>query len=396
MKFSISSNYATFSPLAHRALKSGQPIRVMSSLSPTSSASAAHPRPLRVGFLPLTDAAPLIVAQHRGLFAAHGIRVELQREVGWATIREKIIYGELDAAPAPAPMLWSTQLGRDCAPCAVLTALILNLNGNALTLSRALWETGVRDAASLREFLRIRRERQPLTLGVVSLFSSHHLLLRAWLRSGGIDPERDVRIVVVPPAQMFRNLAAGTIDGYCAGEPWGSLAVREGAGWCPTWSAEQSPAHIEKVLMVTQVFADTRAAEHAALIAALVEACAWCDEPQNREPLAELLADAKHLNLPARIIAPALLGRFECGYNRTELVPACHVFSRGDANIPTAAKAAALQAELVSAGLLPAEAISPELPRRLFREDLHRDAIHPNQHHHEVLIPSDPRGVAVR
>ncbi|MBC7366526.1 MAG: ABC transporter substrate-binding protein [Undibacterium sp.] len=96
----------------------------------------AHP--LRLGFLPLTDAAPLIVAEHRGLFTAHGLRVQLQREVDWATIREKIIYGELDAVHAPAPTLWATHAGLGCAPCDVLTALILNLNGNALTLSRAL------------------------------------------------------------------------------------------------------------------------------------------------------------------------------------------------------------------------------------------------------------------
>jgi two-component system, oxyanion-binding sensor len=364
----------------------------MSSPPPTPSSPASRSRPLRVGFLPLTDAAPLIVAQHRGLFAAHGLRVDLHREVGWATIRDKLVYGELEAVPAPAPMLWSTQLGRDCAPRDVLTALVLNLNGNALTLSRRLWEAGVRDAPTLRDFLQTRRERQPLTFGVVFAFSSHHLLLRGWLRGAGLNPDKDVRIVVVPPAQMFRNLAAGTIDGYCAGEPWGSLAVREGAGWCPTWSAAQSPGHVEKVLMVTRHFAETRAAEHAALVTALVEACAWCDEPQNREPLAELLANAKYLNLPARTITPALLGRFECGYHRIEQVPDFHIFSRGEANVPIAAKAAALQAELVSSGLLPASAVSPELLHRLFREDLYRRILSLSPSHEHFAKPH-PLGI---
>ena len=113
-------------------------------------APLSRTRPLRVGFLSLTDAAPFAVAEHLGLFAKHGLRVELRREIGWATIREKILYGELDAAHAPAPMLWSTQLGLGCPPTEVLTALVLNLHGNALTLSRALWDHGVRDAASLR------------------------------------------------------------------------------------------------------------------------------------------------------------------------------------------------------------------------------------------------------
>lgn len=342
----------------------------------SAPASSNRTRPLRLGFLALTDAAPFAVAEHLGLFTKHGLRVELHREIGWATIREKIIYGELDAAHAPAPMLWSTQLGLGCPPFEVLTALVLNLHGNALTLSRTLWDAGARDAASIREYAKARRARQPLTFGVVFHYSSHHLLLRDWLLAAGINPERDVRIVVVPPAQMFRNLAAGTIDGYCAGEPWNTLAVREGAGWCPTWSAAQSPGHVEKVLMVTKRFAEKNPGDHAALVAALAAACAWCDEPQNREPLAQLLAGSPYLNLPSRVIAPALLGRFDCGHGRVEQVPDFHVFHRGDANVPTVEKALLLQRDLGDAGLLPpAAAADVELPAQLFRADLYRAAL---------------------
>src|SRR5947208_3635729 len=162
--------------------------------APASSSTA-----LRIGFLALTDAAPFLVGRELGFFARRGLRVELRREIGWATIREKIIFGELDAAPAPAPMLWATHLGLGCAPTEVVTAMVLNLNGNAITLSNALWDAGVRDAASLRTHVRERRARQLLTFGVVFQYSSHHLLLRDWLRTAGLEPERDVRIVVVPP-----------------------------------------------------------------------------------------------------------------------------------------------------------------------------------------------------
>lgn len=356
-------------------------------ISPDSTARAAAPaqsRPLRIGYLALTDAAPFAVAQEHGCFRRHGLRVELRREIGWATIREKIIYGELDAAHAPAPMLWSARLGLGCPPCEVLTALVLSVNGNALTLSRALREAGVRDLASLRDHALTARRRQPLNFGVVFPWSSHHLLLRAWLKSGGIDPDRDVRIVVVPPAQMFRNLAAGTIDGYCAGEPWNSLAVRENVGWCPAWSAALDPGHVEKVLMVAQRFADTRAAEHAALVRALSEAAAWCDEPQHREPLAELLGGAAYLNLPARVIAPALLGQFACDAQRVEHVPDFIAFHRRDAGVPDRAKAEALHRALASAGLLPAAAAADtSLPPRLFRADLHRGFLS-HLHHHDI------------
>jgi len=333
-------------------------------------------RPLRVGFLALTDAAPFAVAQERGFFARHGLRVKLTREVGWATIREKIVFGELDAAHALAPMLWSATLGLDCAPCPVLTAFVLNLHGNAITLSSRLWDAGVRDAASLRAEAKRRRGENRITLGVVFPFSSHRLLLRQWLIAAGIRPELDVRIAVVPPAQTFHNLAAGTLDGYCVGEPWNSIAVRAGVGWCPAWSAALDPGHVEKVLMVRADFAEKRAAEHAALVAALADAAAWCDESENRAPLATLLAQRQWINQPARTILPALAGRFDCGHGRIESVPDFHVFSRGEANVPTLARAEALQAELRAAGLLPeAAAARDDLPAQLFREDLYREAL---------------------
>jgi len=360
------------------------------------SSATTSTRPLRLGFLALTDAAPLIVAQELGLFARRGLPVELNREVGWATIRDKVIYGELDAAHAPAPMLWAAQLGIGCAPADVCTGLVLNLHGNAITLSNRLRAQGVHDAATLREEALRRRGENKLTFGVVFPFSMHHLLLRQWLQAARLDPARDVRIAIVPPAQMFRNLAAGTLDGYCAGEPWNSLAVQEDGGWCPAWSAALAPGHVEKVLMVRAAFAARRPAEHAALIAALAEAAAWCDEPANRAPLARLLAAPNYLNLPAQVIAPALLGKFACGHDRTETVPDFLVFSRGGAGAPTPARATALQAELVAAGLIPRSQLTPSLPRRLFREDFHREAtvnldLHANLHiklHGGALVPA--------
>lgn len=331
-------------------------------------------RPLRIGFLALTDAAPLIVAHAHGLFRRRGLQVVLEREVGWATIREKILYGELDAAQAPAPMLWSTRLGLDCAPRPVLTAFVFNLGGNALTLSTGLHAAGAGDAATLRSMARSRRGESRLTFGIVFPFSSHHLLIRRWLHAAGLRPDHEVRIVVVPPAQMFRNLQAGTIDGYCVGEPWNSVAVRAGLGWCPTWSAAQFPGLAEKVLMVTEAFAESRASEHAGLVAALTEAAAWCDAPQHRPDLARLLSGAAYLNVPERVIASALTGAFDCGLGRIASVPDFLVFHRDGANAPDQAKALALQHELVSAGLLPAKT-DPQLLRQLFREDLFREAL---------------------
>ena len=357
---------------------------------PISVKSIANPitRPLRLGFLALTDAAPLVAAQELGLFAHHGLRVQLHREVGWATIRDKIIYGELDAVQAPAPMLWAVQLGLGCAPMDVCTGLVLNLHGNAITLSERLWTAGIHDESSLRAEALRRRGENKLTFGVVFPFSMHHLQLRQWLKGAGLDAERDVRIAIVPPAQMARNLAAGTLDGYCSGEPWNTVSVQRGEGWCPTWSAALAPGHVEKILMVRTDFAVDQTSEHTRLIAALAQAAAWCDEPRHRAQLAEMLSSPLYLNVSAKVIAPALSGRFACGHDRVETIPDFHVFSRGDASAPTLSRAITVQTELTAAGLITRALAQPDLPGRLFREDLFRAALvnlDPNAPHQTKL-----------
>src|SRR5689334_12307837 len=149
------------------------------------------------------------MAHELGLFRKFGLNVALSRELGWATIRDKVIHGELKAAHAVAAMPLAATLGLGSITCDCLTALVLNLHGNAITLSNDLWRRGVRNGATLRqEVLRLRGERT-LTFGTVYPLSSHHHLLRHWLGSAGIHPDRDVRLVIVPPSQMVANLKAG-------------------------------------------------------------------------------------------------------------------------------------------------------------------------------------------
>jgi two-component system, oxyanion-binding sensor len=342
----------------------------------TSARPTAPGRPLRLGYLPLTDAAALLVARAFGLFEKHGVDVVLSREVGWATVRDKIIYRELDAAHAPAGMLFAMQLGCGCPPCEVLTAFVLNLHGNAITLARSLTPVGDDTGRALREAVRRRQGERRLTFGVVFQCSSHHVQLREWLQSMRVDPDHDVRIVVVPPAQMFRNLVAGTLDGYCAGEPWNSLAAHTGEGSIATASAVQDRGHIEKVLLVRTDFADRRAREHAAVVAALHEAAAWCDEPQNRDNLVQLLALRENLNVAPEVIAPALIGMAPASAPAAIDPRNGIVFHRGEANTPLPAAGAALLRQLAAHRLVPAAAANDAtLPRRLFRRDLFQHAI---------------------
>jgi ABC-type nitrate/sulfonate/bicarbonate transport system substrate-binding protein len=334
-----------------------------------------HPRhrPLRVGFVALCDCAPLVMAQELGLFAKFGIEVELHREVGWATIRDKIIYRELDAAHAPAGLVVAASCGLGSIQAACLTGLVLNLQGNAITLSQDLWHRGVRDGTTLRREL-MKRER-PCVFGVVHPYSAHHCLLRLWLRDHGIDPELDVRIVVVPPAQVHANLRSGHLDGYCVGEPWNSMAVCTGSGWTVTTSMELAPLHPEKVLMVRRDFAESAEREHLALIAALIEACRFCERPENRERLIETLAQPQYVDAPIQAVRTGMGGAFDYGHGRVEKHAGFHIFSNHNANEPTPERADWVFRQLIESGVVSDPTLIPvQIPAECFRADIFHQA----------------------
>jgi ABC-type nitrate/sulfonate/bicarbonate transport system substrate-binding protein len=345
-----------------------------------SRPKSTHPRqstqrPLRVGYVPLNDAAPLIMAQELGIFAKYGLEVELSREFGWATIRDKVLYGELDAAHAVAGLVFAATLGIGCVARPCVTGLVLNLHGNAITLSNELRAQGVHDAATLRREIERTRGRRQMIFGVASLYSSHNFVLREWLRRAGIDPMSDVEIVTVPPPQMHDNLRAGNVDGYCVGEPWNSLAVLRRTGWCVATSAELAPRHPEKVLMTRASFAVERPAEHIALMAALLEACAFCDRPENRERVMEALAQPAYLDAPIHALRMSLNGTFDYGHGRVEKDRDFHIFSRDDANRPTAETGEWVLQQMAQSGLLDRLETLPEgLIARCFRTDFFLEA----------------------
>ena len=293
--------------------------------------------PLRIGFIPDGDCAPIAVARESGLFEKYELNVELHRETRLANIRDRIIEGDLDAVHAPATLPFITNLGIDSDRCACVTGLVLSLQGNAITVSRQLWDEGVRDGKTLRDLIFRNWGKRTFTFGVVFPHSPAFLLLRRWLREGNISP-REVRIVVVHPAQMFPTLKLGYIDGFCAGEPWTSLAVEAQAGVCVATSRELAPLHPEKVLMVRHDFAETRAREHERLIAALLEACAFCDQPVNRPLISEMLAQPQYVNAPTDCLKN-IVGAEETEV-RSELQTApLHIFYKYNANDPTDDKA---------------------------------------------------------
>lgn len=342
-------------------------------MNQTSPSANGHA--LKLGFVPLADCAPLVMAQELGLFGKYGLRVVLSRELGWASIRDKIIYGELDAAHALAAMPFAATLGLGSSRCECVSALVLNLHGNAITLSHDLWQRGVRDGATLRQEIIRSRHDKTLTFGVVFPVSSHNFLLRGWLASAGISAERDVRIVVVPPPQMVTNLKAGHLDGFCVGEPWNSVAVQAEAGWCIATSAELDPQHPEKILMVTREFAEKNAEEHVALVAALLDACEYCAAPENREQIVSILARPEYVNARKDALLHSFSGEFDFGNDLTRTVPDFCLFNGSDVNEPSAQKAGWVIQHLRESGLCKdSSALSFALGRQVFRSDIFEKA----------------------
>ncbi len=325
---------------------------------------------LKVGFISLVDAAPFFVAADYGLFSKYGLKVGLSREVGWATIREKVLYGELDAVQALCPMPFASTLGVHSSRIPCVSGMQISKGGNAIVLSGDLWKRGVRDGKSLRQDIANSRYFRKYIFATVYAFSTHAFLIRDWLTSSGIDVERDVQLVNLPPSQMCRNLAAGTIDGFCAGEPWPSLAISQEMGWSPAVSVDIAPSHPEKALMVRESFAEEHPNEHLSLIAALTEACAFCDRPENRDVVARCLSGRLRVNCDESLLMECLTPSFNYGMGRLEQKRDFIRFHEGDANRPRSSDALWILQRMGLCDKTNTVADLDSVARQVYREDI--------------------------
>ena len=259
---------------------------------------------IRIGLLRLSDAAPVVLAADQGIFSAHGIEVELKVEPSWANVADKLAYGLLDAAVMLPPLALACALGLRGRRTDLVVPMSLSANGNAITLSSG-WEGAVAEGGrGLKAAIAARRGTP--RLAVVHGFSTHDLLLRYWLAAHGVDPDQDVELAVLPPAEMVGSLAAGAIDGFCAGAPWAQVAAHAGLGFIAAHSRDIWLDHPEKCLSVRSDFANRDPRRLLALIGALSEAAALCRQPNWPTELPKLLASPDYLDLPAALIAQSL------------------------------------------------------------------------------------------
>jgi NitT/TauT family transport system ATP-binding protein len=341
--------------------------------------------PLRIGFIPLCDAAALIVAVDKGFAADEGLDVTLVREVSWSNVRDKLNIGLFDAAHLLAPVAIASSLGLGHVKVPIVAPFNLGLNGNAITVSPALhaaiMEEIVGDrldpmvtALALARVVAKRRKggAEPLTFGMTFPFSTHNYQLRFWMAAGGVDPDEDVHLVVLPPPYMVDSLANGHVDAFCVGAPWNSVAVDLGVGHILHFVSDILLRAAEKVLAVRQNWADKNPDILKALVRAHIRAAEFIEQPQNRAEAASLLAQPERIGVDASVIQRTLDGRLKISPDGTMRESSRYLLvGREDAGRPDPVQAAWLYAQMVRWGQT---AISPDALKTamgVFRPDLY-------------------------
>ena len=340
----------------------------------------------RIGFLPLVDAALPVLAHELGFAAAEGVAIDLVRDMTWATVRDRLLYGHTDAAHMIAPLAIATTLGKDRPAVPLAVPFVLGLNGNAVTFSAKLaTETGLTDAlgdpigigAALKQVADARLAAgKPLRFGVVHRYSSHNYMLRYWLAGVGIRPDQDIEIVVTSPPFAADALAAGEVDGICVGEPWNSIAVDRGVGHIALATAQIWRRGVEKVLAMRETILDERREEVEALVRALHAAAAHFVEPGAAEESADILARPEYLDAPRDAVLRAITDRIRLVRGGEPIHYPDFMFQyREAANFPWRSQAAWLYSQMVRWDYMAFDDAEAAAAGNVFRPDIYRAAL---------------------
>ncbi|AJY45068.1 nitrate transporter [Martelella endophytica] len=345
---------------------------------------------LSIGFVPLLDSAIVLAAEAKGFFVEEGLNVRLTRETSWSAIRDRLAVGSLQAAHVLAPMPIAANLGLFPLSPKLVAPIALGLGGNAVTVSAALGAAmeaegdesdldPARAGAALKRVIAARKTQglPPLRFGVVYVFSGHNLELRYWLAANGIDPDRDIEIVVLPPPFMPDAIEAGRIDGYCAGEPWNTIAARRGAARIVTVKAKIWRSSPEKVLALPADFAVQNEETVAALLRSLYRASAWSARPENHGELAAILSEPHHLNVDAAVLQPLLSGTVAISETADRAVEDFFLTSAKAATFPWQSHALWFYSQLVRWGLCDHSAANAAIAKMSYRPDIYRKALQP-------------------
>jgi nitrate/nitrite transport system substrate-binding protein len=284
-----------------------------------ASDAPEHPK-VRIGIIALTDCATIVMAHELGLFKKHGIESTVSKEASWAVIRDRLTLGENQATHMLYGMPYASTMGLQGSPVKpMIIPFAINRNGQGITLKKELLARGVKTPQQLRPLvLEAKAKDAPMTFAMTFPPGTHAMWMRYWLGAGGINPDRDVSLITIPPPQMVANMKVGKMDGLCVGEPWNARAIFDGIGFTASTSQQIWKDHPEKVLAFTEEFAARNPNTVKAVMRAVLEASQWADRLENRPRMVDVIAQPQYINTAREVILGRLLGDYDYGDGRRE------------------------------------------------------------------------------
>ncbi|MBA0884867.1 ABC transporter substrate-binding protein [Flavobacterium sp. BBQ-18] len=340
--------------------------------------NAQSGEPIKLGFIPLTDCSPIVMAKELGLFKKYGVNVEVTKESSWANVRDKILTGELDGAHCLYTMPFSVYTGvGGKAGSEMKIAMMLNVNGQAITLSNDFCgKVGFKQMNKVTPVVaaKLKAEKE-VTFAMTFPGGTHDLWLRNWMSIAGLN-QKAVKIITIPPPQMVANMKVGNMDGYCVGEPWGGVAVKQGVGFTQIASQDIWKDHPEKALVVNKDFSVKRREDLKKVMKAVLEACMWLDVPANRKKAAAIIGRAPYVNAPADVIEGRLMGDYNLGCNQgVEVYDKDYMlfYKGGAVNFPRKSHAIWAMAQYVRFGYLKEAPNYNAIADKLILDDLYKE-----------------------
>jgi nitrate/nitrite transport system substrate-binding protein len=329
---------------------------------------------VRIGIIALTDCSSIVMAHELGLFAKHGIRSVVSKEASWAVIRDRLTLGENQATHMLYGMPYASTMGLLGSPKKpMIIPLGLNHNGQAITLVKAFAEKGVKRPQDLKPLVDAAKAAgDPLTFAMTFPPGTHAMWTRYWLAAGGINPDKDVTLITIPPPQMVANMKVGKMHGFCVGEPWNARAIADGIGYTVTTTQEIWPDHPEKVLAFTAEFAEENPRTVQAVMRAVVEASQYIDKLENRPHVAEVVSRPQYINTSKDAILGRLLGDYDYGDGRSAKDPLYMTFYDRDTGFPWKSHGLWWLSQFRRWGMVGADVDYRGIVDRVSRPDLYR------------------------
>jgi nitrate/nitrite transport system substrate-binding protein len=335
---------------------------------------APEKKEVKIGFIPLTDCASVVMASVKGFDKKHGITITPSKEASWAAVRDKLVNGELDASHVLYGLIYGVQMGIGGPKKDMAVLMNLNHNGQAITLSEQLRAKGATDGEKLAAL--IAREKREYTFAQTFPTGTHAMWIYYWLAAHGINPMKDVKTITVPPPQMVANMRVGNMDGFCVGEPWGARAIADKIGFTTITTQGLWKDHPEKTLGTTAEFVQKYPNTARAMTAAILEASKWIDaSPANRRETATVIAQKSYVNTDADVILGRFLGQYEDG-NGKKWTDADYMKFHGDGavNFPYLSDGMWFMTQHRRWGLLKEEPNYLEVAKKVNRIDIYTQA----------------------